>query len=184
MKDNNDDRIQRRNSNVFTTSSLRHELSSTRMLQWQGRNHMQITCNTSSASHVQHVVLPTKWYEGTAQPLCLTEFKSHSFSFFFFFLSYWLNHSPINVSISHFNYSSMFCYPFVCQSVLLSVVSLFFFSHDSLSVHSVVCQSCGCQYIECVKVRQCCNSADHTEQSLNGNMPTSLNLQPVVLASW
>ena len=38
---------------------------------------MQITCNTSSASHVQHVVLRATWYEGTAQLLSLTELKSH-----------------------------------------------------------------------------------------------------------
>ena len=38
---------------------------------------MQITCNTSSAYHVQHVVLRATWYEGTAQLLSLTEVKSH-----------------------------------------------------------------------------------------------------------
>ena len=51
-------------------------------------NHLQhvrssgpgaITCNTSSASHVQHVVLRARWYEGTVQLLSLTEFKSHFF---------------------------------------------------------------------------------------------------------
>ena len=33
------------------------------------RNCVQITCNTSSADHVQHVVLRATWYEGTAQLL-------------------------------------------------------------------------------------------------------------------
>ena len=33
--------------------------------------------NTSSAYHVQHVVLRAMWYEGTAQLLSLTELKSH-----------------------------------------------------------------------------------------------------------
>ena len=32
------------------------ELSQTRMLKWAGRSRVQITCNTMSAYHVQHVV--------------------------------------------------------------------------------------------------------------------------------
>ena len=40
---------------------------------------MQITCNTSSAYHVQHGVLRATWYKGTAQLVSLTEFKSLSF---------------------------------------------------------------------------------------------------------
>ena len=40
----------------FTISSLRRELSPTRTLLWPGRNRVQITCNTSGAYHVQHVV--------------------------------------------------------------------------------------------------------------------------------
>ena len=35
--------------------------------------------NTSSAYHVQHVVLPATWYEGTGQLLSLAEFKAHLF---------------------------------------------------------------------------------------------------------
>ena len=38
---------------------------------------VQITCNTSGAYHVQHVVLHATWHEGTAQLLSLTEFKSY-----------------------------------------------------------------------------------------------------------
>ena len=53
---------------LFTISSLRRELSPTRTLKWPRRNHVQITCNTSSAYHVQHVLRAT-WYEGTAQLL-------------------------------------------------------------------------------------------------------------------
>ena len=37
-------------------TSLRRELSPTRTLKWSGRNRVQITCNTSGAYHVQHVV--------------------------------------------------------------------------------------------------------------------------------
>ena len=77
---NNNNRIPRRNE-IFTISSLRHEQSPTRTLKWPGRNRVQITCNTSSAYHVQHVVLRATLYEGTAQLLNLTEFKSHFFSF-------------------------------------------------------------------------------------------------------
>ena len=46
---------------------------------WPRCNHVQITCNTSSAYHVQHVVLCAMWYKGTAQVLRLTEFKYHLF---------------------------------------------------------------------------------------------------------
>ena len=59
--------------------------------QLPGRNRVQITCNTSSANHVQLVVLSATWYEGTAQLLSLTELKSHLFEFLF----YWLNHLPM-----------------------------------------------------------------------------------------
>ena len=50
-------------------SFLRRELSPTRTLKRPGRNRVQITCNSSSAYHVQHVVLRATWYEGTAQLL-------------------------------------------------------------------------------------------------------------------
>ena len=43
------------------------------------RNGVQITCNTSGAYHVQHVVLRATWYEGTVHLLSLTELKSHFF---------------------------------------------------------------------------------------------------------
>ena len=76
---NNNSHIQRRNLRFFTISSLRPEPSLTRMLKWPGCNHVQITCNTLSAYHMQHVVLCATWYEGTAQLLSLTELKSHLF---------------------------------------------------------------------------------------------------------
>ena len=41
---------------IFTIHSLHHQLSPTRMLKWPGHNHVQITCNSSDAHHVQHVV--------------------------------------------------------------------------------------------------------------------------------
>ena len=66
-------RIERRNSRFLTIFSLPHESSPTRTLKWPGRNRVQITCNTSSAYHVQRVVLLATWYEGTAQLLNLTE---------------------------------------------------------------------------------------------------------------
>ena len=46
-------------------------------------NRVQITCNTSSAYHVQHGVFCATWYEGTAQLLSLTEMKSHRFELYF-----------------------------------------------------------------------------------------------------
>ena len=76
-------RIQRCNSRFLTISSLRRKLSPTRTLKWPGRNRVQITCNTSSAYHVQHVVLCATWYERTAQLLSLTELKSHLFELYF-----------------------------------------------------------------------------------------------------
>ena len=36
---------------------------------------VQITCNLSSACHVQHVVVRATLYEGTTELLSLTEFK-------------------------------------------------------------------------------------------------------------
>ena len=68
-------------SRFFTISSQRRELSPTRTLKWPRRN--QITYNTSSAYHVQHVALRATWYEGTAQLLSLTELKSHLFELYF-----------------------------------------------------------------------------------------------------
>ena len=44
---------------------------------------VQITCNTSSAYHVQHVVLRATRYEGAAQLLSLTELTSHLFELYF-----------------------------------------------------------------------------------------------------
>ena len=46
-------------------------------------SHVQITCNTSSTNHVQHVMFCATWYEGTAQQLRVTEFKSHLFELYF-----------------------------------------------------------------------------------------------------
>ena len=64
---NNNNRFQRRYSRFFTISSQRRELSPTRTLKWSRRNRVQITCNTSSAYHVQHAMFRATWYEGTAQ---------------------------------------------------------------------------------------------------------------------
>ena len=66
----------------LTNSSLRCEPSPTRTLKWPGRNRVQIKCNTSGAYLVQHVVLRATRYEGTAQLLSLTEFKSHLFQLY------------------------------------------------------------------------------------------------------
>ena len=41
---------------IFTISSLRRELSPACMLKWPGSNHVQITCNTSSAYLMQPAV--------------------------------------------------------------------------------------------------------------------------------
>ena len=80
---NNYNRIQRCYSRFSTISSQRRELFPTRTLKWPRRNRVQITCNTSSAYHVQHIVLRATWYEGTAQLLSLTELKSHLFELYF-----------------------------------------------------------------------------------------------------
>ena len=60
---NNNNHIQRRYSRFFTISSQGRELSPTHMLKWPRRNRVQITCNTSSAYHVQvscYVAVGTK----------------------------------------------------------------------------------------------------------------------------
>ena len=79
----NNNRIQRRYSRFFTISSQRCELTPTRTLKWPRRNRVQITCNISSAYHMQHVVLHATWYEGKAQLLSVTELKSHVFELYF-----------------------------------------------------------------------------------------------------
>ena len=83
--DGNDDdsRTERHNSRFFTISSLRSELSPTRTLKWPERSRVQITCSTSSAYHVQHVMLRATWYEGTAQLLSLTELRPHLSQLYF-----------------------------------------------------------------------------------------------------
>ena len=80
---NNNNRIQRRYLRFFTISSQRCEPSPICTLKWPRRTCAQIMCNTSSACHVQHVVLRASWYEGTAQLLSLTELKSHLFELYF-----------------------------------------------------------------------------------------------------
>ena len=60
---NNNNRIQRRYSRLFTISSQRRKPSPTRTLKWPGHNRVQITCNTLSVYHVQvscYVPLSTK----------------------------------------------------------------------------------------------------------------------------
>ena len=69
INNNNDNRIEKHNLRFFTISSLRHELSPAHTFKWPGRSHVQITCNTSSAYHVQHVVLRVMRYEGTTQAI-------------------------------------------------------------------------------------------------------------------
>ena len=51
---NHNNRIHRCNSKFFSVSSLRRKPSPTHTLKWPGRYWVQITCNTSSACHVQH----------------------------------------------------------------------------------------------------------------------------------
>ena len=75
--------IERCNSRVLTLSSLHRELSPTHTFEWPRRNRVQITCITSSAYHVQHVVLRAMCYEWTVQLLSLTELKSHLFELCF-----------------------------------------------------------------------------------------------------
>ena len=55
--------------------------SNTKQSKWPGRNRVQITC-TSSAYHVQPIVLRATWYERTAQLLGLAEFNSHLFELY------------------------------------------------------------------------------------------------------
>ena len=63
----NNNCIERHNLRFFfTISSLRHELSTTHMLKWPGHSHMQITCNTLNAYHVQHVMCHVVRRDSTA----------------------------------------------------------------------------------------------------------------------
>ena len=95
----------------FTISSLRREPSSTCTLKWPGRNRVQITCNTSSAYHMQHVVLRVTWYKGTAQLLSLTESKSLLFQLYFigWTINWWRLSDQVMISL----------FTLVCCQVLL-----------------------------------------------------------------
>ena len=73
--------IERYKSRFFTITLLHREPSPTCTLKWPEHNHVQTTRNTSSAYHVQHVILRAKRHAGTAQQLSLTKFKSHLFEF-------------------------------------------------------------------------------------------------------
>ena len=74
IKNINNDYIEKFKSRCFTISSQRRKLSPTRTLKWPGRNRVQITCNTSSAYHVQHVACHVARRDTSAIEL---EFKSH-----------------------------------------------------------------------------------------------------------
>ena len=73
---NNNNCTDRHNSRFFTISSLQREPSPTCTPKWLRRNLVQITCNTPSAYHVQHVVIHAKWYNRT-------ELKSLLFELYF-----------------------------------------------------------------------------------------------------
>ena len=81
---NNNNRIQRRYSRFFTISSQRREPSPTRTLKWPRRSRAQITCNTSSAYHVQvsayhmQMMVPTCARSFCVNPLACLERLSHA----------------------------------------------------------------------------------------------------------
>ena len=53
------------------------------MLKRLGHNRVQISCNTLSAYHAQHVMSHMLGYEGAATLLSLTELKLHLLLLFF-----------------------------------------------------------------------------------------------------
>ena len=80
---NNNNCIQRRNSRFFHNRLVAPRTVSNTYAQVARRIRVQITCNSSSAYHVQHTVLYATWYEGTAQLLNMTVLKSHLFELYF-----------------------------------------------------------------------------------------------------
>ena len=84
-KINKNDANERCNSMFFTTS-LRRELFTTRTLKWPGRSRVQITCNTSGAYHVQHVVCHVVQRDSSGIQFDRAE------TAFTLALLYWLNH--------------------------------------------------------------------------------------------
>ena len=85
-RNDNDNPIERRNPNFLTISSLRRELSPIRKLKWPRHNRVQITCNTSSAYHVQHVVCQVVRRDSSAIKFDRIQIA------FTLALFYWLNH--------------------------------------------------------------------------------------------
>ena len=78
------------NRDFLTISSLRLEPSPTRTLKWPGRNCVQNTCNTSSAYHVQYVVLYATCLVIRRDSSAIT-FNRVEIAFIWD-LFYWLNH--------------------------------------------------------------------------------------------
>ena len=66
---------------IFTISSLRCEQSPKRTLKWPGPNRVQITCNTSSAYHVQHVVCHVTRRDSLYKETCCTSTDNCQLSF-------------------------------------------------------------------------------------------------------
>ena len=86
---NDDNSIERRNSRFFTICSLCRELSPRRTLKWPVSNRVQITCNTPSAYHVQHVVYHVVRRDSSAIKFDRVEIE------FIFALFYRLNEWPM-----------------------------------------------------------------------------------------
>ena len=84
---NSNNCIQGGNLGFFTISLLRRELSPTRTLKWLGCNRAQITCNTLSTYHVQHVVLFATRNERDSSAVKFDRVRM-SFFFFFFLLNF------------------------------------------------------------------------------------------------
>ena len=143
-----DNRIERRNSRLFTTSSLRREMSptcsgqGTMVFKSRAEHWALITCNTSCA----------KWYEGTAQLLSLKEFQSHLFKLAepltdqYIFLSIliviytycYLYLLQYNILILIYTY----CYLYLSQSILIAIYTycylyllLFILTHRDHAQH-------------------------------------------------
>ena len=79
-----------RDSRFLTISSLHRKLSPTRTLKWPGHSHVQITCNTSSVFHMQHVMYPEVRRDSSA-----IKFDRVEIAFFFFF-AFVLLAEPLN----------------------------------------------------------------------------------------
>ena len=146
---NGNDCIERSNSRFFTISSLRLKLPPTCTPKWSGCKRVQITCNTLSAYHVQHVLCHLVRRDISAVKFDRVEITP------IVALSYWLK--PLTVGALFCGYCDKH-WGFCCQFLdwlAGSVCSFFLHSSFNQSCDSLLCYVYATGYCYCVVFISC-----------------------------